>query len=41
VAWRGGLVALRAGEIANLHADKIVLVIGMEFAVDGGEGAED
>jgi len=39
VAWRNGIVAAWAREVDDDLA--FVLVLGMEFAVDGGEGAED
>jgi len=39
VTWRDGIVAAGAGEVNDDLGS--VLVIGMEFAVDGGEGAED
>jgi hypothetical protein len=39
VAWRNGIVAAWAREVDDDLA--FVLVLGMEFLVDGVEGAED
>jgi len=39
VAWRDGIISAGAREVDDDLG--FVLVIGMEFAVDGGEGAED
>jgi hypothetical protein len=39
VTWRNAVVVVGAGEIAEVDAD--YFVIGMEFVLDGGEGAED
>jgi hypothetical protein len=41
VTWRDGVVVAGAGEIAEVEADNIVIVFGMEFPFDSGEGAED
>jgi hypothetical protein len=39
MTWRDAVVVVGAGEIAEIDMGN--LVFGMEFMLDGGEGAED
>jgi hypothetical protein len=39
VTWGNAVIVVGAGEIAEV--DMGYFVIGMEFVLDGGEGAED